>query len=91
MYNIFKSQLSTKCFKYIESKFANITYAKIKEVVFVGPDIRKLLKDDDFTEVMTATKKDAWLSSKNVVQFVLGNSGASNFHTIVSNMLDNFK
>lgn len=79
------------CFKYIESKFPNLTHAKIKEGIFVGPDIRKLMKDDDFIKTMTAIQKDAWLSFKDVVQNFLGNNRDPKFKTIVSTMLQNFK
>lgn len=33
------------CFKYLGEKFSGISDAKIKESIFIGPDIRKLIKD----------------------------------------------
>ncbi|GFW51248.1 uncharacterized protein TNCV_3595301 [Trichonephila clavipes] len=34
-----------KCFKYLCEQFPGLSDAKLKEGIFVGPDIRKLLKD----------------------------------------------
>ena len=36
------------CFNYITKKFHQISRAKLKADIFVGPHIRKLLKDDIF-------------------------------------------
>jgi hypothetical protein len=36
------------CFKYICNKFTSLSYEKVKEGVFVGPQIRKLLLDTNF-------------------------------------------
>jgi len=80
-----------KCFKYIQSEFQQLTDAKIKEGIFVGPDIRKLMKDDDFVKTMTAKEKNAWLSFKKVVQNFLGNNRDPNYKTLVSTMLSHFQ
>ena len=45
--------------------------AKLKEGIFDGPQILKLLKDDVFVTKMT-TQKRAWLSFKNVIKQFLG-------------------
>lgn len=36
------------CFKYLLAKFPGLSEAKIKEGVFVGPDIRRLMPDQLF-------------------------------------------
>ena len=41
-------------FKYLFKKFPGLSEAKLKERIFVGPDIRKLMKDKEFE---TAKKK----------------------------------
>ena len=35
-------------FKYLHSVFSSLSEAKIKEGIFVGPDIRKLMSDEKF-------------------------------------------
>jgi len=82
---------NSDAFEYLSKKFPNITYSKIKEGIFVGLQIRKLIEDKDFEVIMTDTEKAAWLSFKDVVQNFLGNKKAPNFKEIVENMLLNFE
>ncbi|GFV30938.1 uncharacterized protein TNCV_4013721 [Trichonephila clavipes] len=46
-----------ECFKYICEQFPGLSDAKLKESIFVGPDIRKLLKDDTFVTKMEMKEK----------------------------------
>ncbi|XP_018399906.1 PREDICTED: uncharacterized protein LOC108777492 [Cyphomyrmex costatus] len=48
-----------KCFLYLKSKFPNLSDAKIKEGIFTGPDIRTLMKDDEFLTYMNSAEKNA--------------------------------
>jgi len=79
------------CFKYLTEKFSNITDAKIKEGMFVGPQIRQLMKETDFENVMTPVEKNAWTSFKKVVKGFLGNKKESDYEKLVKDMLLNFK
>ena len=45
------------CFKYIQEKFSNLSAEKVKERVFVGPQIRKFTKDLQFLSTMMDMKK----------------------------------
>ena len=47
---------------------------KVKEGVFVGPQIRELTKDAHFLFTMTDVEKKAWLSFAEVVSKFLGNA-----------------
>lgn len=81
----------SECFKYIQSQFPNLTTAKTEGGIFVGPDIRKLMRDENFTKTMTTNEKNAWVSFKSVVENFLGNNRDPKFKSIVSTMLSNFK
>ena len=50
------------CFKCIQEKFCYMIVEKVKEDVFVGPQIRKLTKDAQFLSTMMDVEKKAWLS-----------------------------
>ena len=63
------------CFKYISSKFSFLSEAKLKEGIFVGSNIRSLMKDEIFENVMTQEERMAWTGFKNVVDNFLGNVG----------------
>lgn len=80
-----------QCFKYLYSKFPKLSDVKIKEGIFVGPDIRALMKDDNFIETMTTVEKKAWVSFKSVIENFLGNKRDHKYKEIVSTMLQNFK
>jgi hypothetical protein len=49
-----------------------LSEAKLKEGVFVGPDIRKLMFDEDFLLMMTEVEREAWIAFKSVVTKFLG-------------------
>ena len=46
-------------FKYLSSKFPRLSEAKPKEGIFVGPDIRKLMNDNNVENVMNDVERSA--------------------------------
>ena len=46
-----------QCFEYIAFQFLQLSDAKLKEGIFDGPQIQKLLKDDFSVTKMTHTEK----------------------------------
>lgn len=79
------------CFKYLCKKFPHISEAKLKEGIFVGPDIRKMMFDINFESTMTFNEKEAWVSFKQVVTKFLGNKKDPGYVSIVANMLKKFQ
>jgi hypothetical protein len=71
-------------------KFPALTGAKLKEGIFKGPDIRKLMSDATFESTMYATEKAAWQAFRDVVTKFLGNTKDPNYTNIVKKMLDAF-
>lgn len=49
------------CFKYICKTFPALSTGKLKEGVFTGPDIRKLIKDGNFEKEMNVVEKEGLL------------------------------
>jgi hypothetical protein len=47
-------------FRYLSEKFHTLSEAKIKEGIFIGPQIRELLKDIQFDSIITGNEKAAW-------------------------------
>jgi hypothetical protein len=62
----------------------------LKEGIFVGPDIRKLLSDDLFETTMKTVKMEAWNAFKEVIAKFLGNYKDPNYKNIVEKMLEKF-
>jgi hypothetical protein len=68
-----------------------LSQAKLKEGVFVGPDKRKLMSNEDFRFTMTEVEREAWIIFKSVVTKFLGNNKDPDYVTNVANMLEKFK
>ena len=74
-------------FKYLSEKFNYISDAKLKEGIFVGPEIRKLMSDAHFDSVLQDTERDAWVSFKTLCHEFLGNTKAANYGELAQNLL----
>ena len=78
-------------FKYLKTKFPLLSDAKIKEGIFVGPQIRELFKDETFNRVIEGKEKAAWEAFKTVVHNFLGNRRAENYNLAVNELLRTYQ
>jgi hypothetical protein len=78
-------------FAYVKTKFPAISDAKLKEGVFNGPDIRKLLCDSTFESHLTGHSLKAWKSFREVCEGFLGNFKDSSYKLHISHLLTNYK
>ncbi|GBN56316.1 hypothetical protein AVEN_16018-1 [Araneus ventricosus] len=78
-------------FKYFCDQFLGLSEAKLKEGAFVGPDIRKIMKDENFETKMETNERKAWESFKLVINIILGNKKDPNYKSSVEEMTKNFK
>lgn len=86
-----KLQHDSKAFLYLhEEVFPKLSLAKLKEGVFVGPQIRKLIKDPKFEKLLKPIERTAWKCFKDVVTGFLGNKKAKNYKTLISRMLNSY-
>ncbi|GBM12403.1 hypothetical protein AVEN_211581-1 [Araneus ventricosus] len=72
-------------------QFPGLSEAKLKEGVFVGSDIRKVMKDENFESKMETNERKAWESFKLVITSFHGNKKDTNYKSIVEEMIKNFK
>ena len=77
-----------KYFEYLQQKFPNIPDAKVHEDVFDGPQIYKMLNDQNFIKVMNKKETAEWTSFKNVVETFLDNQKRKNFKKIVADLVE---
>ncbi|UYV81699.1 hypothetical protein LAZ67_20002036 [Cordylochernes scorpioides] len=63
---------SASGFAYLKQKFSSISEAKIKEGIFVGPQIRELQQDGNFQNSLNEVEAAAWNSFRNVCKNFLG-------------------
>ena len=78
-------------FKYLYEKFPRLSEAKIKEGVFVGPQIHEPFSDDTFDHLLSGNEKKAWKAFQLVATKFLGNYKADNYEQLVANLLKSYK
>ena len=67
-----------------------ISEAKLKEGVFIGPDIVKLIKSEKFTNILCGNELDAWRNIVKVKENFLGSFRSQSYEDIISCMIDSF-
>ena len=91
MENIVKGMDKTgRGFQYVRNKFPNVSDAKIKEGIFIGPQIRELTQDKQFDEDLNETERNASSLEKFCKDF-LGNHKAANYQDVVQDLLTLYK
>jgi hypothetical protein len=78
-------------FEYVRIKFPNVSDAKTKAIIFIGPQIRELMKDKQFSEDLNETERNAWLSFKRICNDLLGNRKVVNYQDVVQDLWTSFK
>ncbi|UYV80495.1 hypothetical protein LAZ67_19000325 [Cordylochernes scorpioides] len=78
-------------FAYLKQKFSSISEAKIKEGIFVGPQIRELQQDGNFQNSLNEVEAAAWNSFRNVCKNFLGSVKVENYRDIVNDLLLSYK
>ncbi|XP_014779612.1 uncharacterized protein LOC106875835 [Octopus bimaculoides] len=78
-------------FKYLTSKFPTLSDAKIKGGIFIDPQIRELLKDDDFESALHRKKKAACEPFKLVAKRFLGNRREGNYKELMEKLIKAYK
>jgi len=92
MKNFVKSvDITGRGFEYVRNKFPNVSDAKIKEGIFIGPQMRELMQDKQFDEDLNETGRNARLSFERVCKDFLGNHKAANYKDVVQDLLTSYK
>lgn len=82
---------NTRAFDHLKAKFPNLSDAKIKEGVFVGPQIRKIVKDTDFNSALSVNEAKAWSSFRLICSNFLGNIRSPNYKELIDDLLANYE
>ena len=78
-------------FTYLWEKFPRLSEAKLKEGIFIGPQLRDSIKDEYFDKLLQGNEKAALDSFKFVVKVFLGNRRAQNYDELVNNRLQSYQ
>ena len=60
---------------------------KIKEGIFIGPQMRELMQDRHFDEGLNEAERNAWLSFKRICMDFLGNHKAAKYRVVGQDLL----
>jgi len=66
-------------FTYLRERFPRLSEIKLKVCIFIGPQIRYLIKDEYFDKLLQGDEKAVSDSFKFVVKEFLGNRRAQNY------------
>ena len=78
-------------FQFLQKVLPNLTTAKTKDGVFVGPQIRKLILNTEFDKTLNGNELDAWVSFGKVCTDFLGCHYSENFRDVIAEMLNTYK
>lgn len=76
-----------KGFSYLRQFFPKLSDAKLKEGIFIGPDIRKLMHDNLFEQSLNKKELDAWRAFVKVIKGFLGKNKDENYEALVQQLL----
>ena len=78
-------------FTYLCRKFPCLSDAKIKEGVFIGLDMRKLMNYENFENCLGEVEKNTWISFENAIKNFLDDHKSLDYKDNVGRMLEKFK
>ena len=77
--------------RFFATSFPNRSEAKLKEGIYVGPQIREVLKDQKFEKELTSIELRGWKACKWLRANFLKNKRSFSFKTGVENLLEAYK
>ena len=78
-------------FQHLSTVFPGFSAAKLKEGIFVGPQIREVLKDTDFEELLNLKELRAWEAFKSVRRGFLGNTRVPDYQACIEKLLKSYE
>ena len=77
-------------FQHLSTVFPGLSAAKFKEGIFVGPQIREVLKDTDFEELLNLKELRAWEAFKSAYNGFLGNTRVPDYQACIEKLLKSY-
>ena len=78
-------------FQHLSTVFSGLSAAKLKEGIFVGPQIQEVLKDTDFEELLNLKELRAWEAFKSVCSGFLGNTHVPDYQACIEKLLKSYE
>ena len=78
-------------FQHLSTVFPGLSTAKLKEGIFVGPQIREVLRDTDFEELLNLKELKVWEAFKSVCCGFLGNTRVPDYQACIEKLLKSYE
>ena len=78
-------------FQHLSTVFPGLSAAKLKEGIFVGPQIQEVLKDTDFEELLNLKELRAWEAFRSVWRGFLGNTRVPDYQSRIEKLLKSYE
>ena len=78
-------------FQHLFTVFPGLSAAKLKEGIFVGPQIREVLKDTDFETLLNLKELRAWEAFKSVCSGFLGSTRVPDYQAYIEKLLKSYE
>ena len=78
-------------FQHLSTVFPGLSAAKLKEGIFVGLQIRKVLKDTDFEDLLNLKEPRAWEAFKSVCSGFLGDIRVPDYQACIEKLLKSYE
>ena len=64
-----------------------LSASKLKEGIFIGPQIQEVLKDTEFEELLNLKKRRTWEAFKSVCSGFFGNTRVPDYQACIEKLL----
>jgi hypothetical protein len=76
--------------RHIRKMFPHLSDAKVKAVLFTGPQIRVMFASRDVEQTVTVVERNAWKAFRIIVTYFLGNNNCKNYEEIVESLIHHY-
>ena len=78
-------------FAFLLLKFTPLLNVKIKAGIFFGPQIRSLMRDNEFELLMNEFERNSWQSLKTFIKDFLGNRRSEDYISVAEDLMKYFE
>ena len=82
---------NSAAFQHLSTVLPGLSAAKLKEDIFAGPQIREVLKDTDFEELLNLKELRAWEAFNSVCSGFLGNTRVPDYQACIEKLLKSYE
>ena len=82
---------TSRAFRHIRQMFPSISEAKVKDGIFVGPQMRRMLASEELEKQMSDLERNAWQAFRMIVEGFLGNHRRDDYAMVMTNLIESYE